>query len=120
MDISTLTALSPLDGRYAEKTEVLRLLFSEFALMRYRVLVEIRWLQQLHPTLAQHAKTILENLYVDFDMAAAAYIKNIERTTNHDVKAVEYYIKQKIENHPELKNSENGCILVVPPMILII
>jgi adenylosuccinate lyase len=99
---STLTALSPLDGRYADKTETLRLLFSEFALMRYRVLVEIRWLQQLKPQLSSHAKTVLEHLFIDFNENDAARIKNIERTTNHDVKAVEYFIKEKIANNHEL------------------
>jgi adenylosuccinate lyase len=102
MNLSSLTALSPLDGRYAEKTESLRLLFSEYALMRYRVLVEIRWLIILQPKLSSEAKNILEHLYLDFNEMDAARIKNIEKTTNHDVKAIEYFIKEKIENNSEL------------------
>src|ERR1041385_7691341 len=96
-----LTAISPLDGRYAEKTADLKLIFSEFALMRYRVLIEIRWLQALHPTLTPHLMNWLEQLYLNFDEEQAAQVKTIERSTNHDVKAVEYYLREKIEQHPE-------------------
>lgn len=102
MHLSTLTALSPLDGRYANKTEALRPLFSEYGLMRYRVLVEIRWLQMLKPEVSIHAKNLLEDLYTNFSEEDAARIKNIENSTNHDVKAVEYFIKEKISGNNEL------------------
>lgn len=102
MKLSELSALSPLDGRYSEKTELLRLFFSESALMRYRILVEIRWLQCLKPELSSQAVNILENLFENFSEKDAERIKNIEKKTNHDVKAIEYFIKEKIEAHPEL------------------
>lgn len=110
MEFSTLTALSPLDGRYADKTEPLRAVFSEFGLIRHRVLVEIRWLQKLAalnqlpelPPLSGHAHQILEALIANFGLQDAQRIKNIERTTNHDVKAIEYFIKERISGIPEL------------------
>jgi adenylosuccinate lyase len=110
MEFSTLTALSPLDGRYADKTEPLRAVFSEYGLIHYRVLVEIRWLQKLAalnqlpelPPLSGHAHQILEALIENFGLQEAQRIKNIERTTNHDVKAVEYFIKERISGVPEL------------------
>ncbi len=105
MELSTLTAVSPLDGRYADKTLELRQVFSEYGLIRQRVLVEVRWLQSLAahpgipevPALDAEAEARLNRLLTDFDEAGAAVIKGIERTNNHDVKAVEYFIKQQFE-----------------------
>ncbi len=102
MKLSELTALSPLDGRYGDKIKSLRLFFSEFALMRYRVLVEIRWLQCLQPQLSAKAINSLENLFENFNEKDAERIKLIEQNTNHDVKAIEYFVKEKIEENSEL------------------
>ncbi|MCG6657378.1 adenylosuccinate lyase [Halomonas campisalis] len=110
MPFSTLTALSPVDGRYAAKAESLREHFSEFGLIRARVIVEVRWLQRLAelagvtevPPLSAEATAFLEALIRDFSLEDAERIKTIERTTNHDVKAVEYFLKEKIEAQPEL------------------
>jgi adenylosuccinate lyase len=102
MNLSPLTALSPLDGRYHEKTLPLRMFFSEYALMRYRVFVEIQWFQCMQPELTPPARTILEEIVSNFGEKDAEEIKYIERTTNHDVKAVEYFIKQKIASCTEL------------------
>ncbi|APZ42398.1 adenylosuccinate lyase [Acidihalobacter ferrooxydans] len=110
MELSPLTALSPVDGRYAAQTEPLRAVFSESGLIAARVRVEVRWLQALAaepgipevPALSAAANTTLENLLADFSTADAAAVKQIERTTNHDVKAVEYFIKQRIEAQPDL------------------
>ncbi|QTP61186.1 adenylosuccinate lyase [Billgrantia antri] len=110
MPLTALTALSPVDGRYAGKTEALREHFSEFGLIRARVTVEIRWLQRLAeqggivevPPLSAEATAFLEAMLRDFSLADAERIKEIERTTNHDVKAVEYFIKEKIAEQPEL------------------
>ncbi|PXX97686.1 adenylosuccinate lyase [Halomonas sp. LBP4] len=110
MPLSALTALSPVDGRYAGKAEALREHFSEFGLIRARVIVEIRWLQRLAelagvtevPPLSAEATAFLEAMIRDFSVADAERIKEIERTTNHDVKAVEYFIKEKIAESPEL------------------
>lgn len=102
MKISELSALSPLDGRYGQKTVSLRSFFSESALMRYRILVEIRWLQCLRPDLSSEAVNALEALFDDFNQTDAEQIKNIEKKTNHDVKAIEYFIKEKIKTHSEL------------------
>lgn len=105
-----LTALSPLDGRYSEKLDPLRPFFSEYGLMRYRLLVEIRWLEALAknsdipevPMLDADAHQLLQNLFTDFSLTDAKRIKTIEATTNHDVKALEYFIKEKIQSHPQL------------------
>jgi adenylosuccinate lyase len=110
MDLSSLTAVSPIDGRYASKTEDLRPIFSEFGLIHHRVLVEIRWLQHLaaNPTITEvpafsdHANKILDGLVDNFSEDDAQRVKNIERTTNHDVKAIEYFIKEKIAGNAEL------------------
>ncbi len=107
---SPLTALSPVDGRYANKTDALRPLFSEYGLIRFRVLVEVRWLGLLAntaeitevPVLSKTAQTFLQNIGENFTEADAQRIKEIERTTNHDVKAVEYFIKEQCEKNPEL------------------
>ena len=111
MELSTLTAVSPVDGRYGGKTEDLRPIFSEFGLIHHRVLVEIRWLQALaaHPALEEikplsiHANQILNGIADNFSEADAHRVKNIERTTNHDVKAVEYFLKEKIAGNAELE-----------------
>ena len=110
LPLSSLTAISPLDGRYGDKTADLRPIFSEYGLMRHRVLVEVRWLRQLArhevigevPALSQHAARILDNIAANFNLEDAQRIKNIERTTNHDVKAVEYFVKEKMEGNDEL------------------
>jgi len=110
MDLSSISALSPVDGRYGSKTATLRPYFSEFGLIYNRVLVEVRWLQRLadHPQieevapLSNEANALLENLIKNFDEAAAQRVKDIESTTNHDVKAVEYYIKEQFVGNTEL------------------
>ena len=110
MELSSLTALSPLDGRYGSKVSVLREVFSEFGLIKRRVLVEVRWLQCLaaHPdigevaALSSQANAFLDNIVVQFSIADADAIKAIEATTNHDVKAVEYFLKQRVADMPEL------------------
>ncbi|WP_404473803.1 adenylosuccinate lyase [Vreelandella venusta] len=110
MQLSALTALSPVDGRYGAKAAVLREHFSEFGLIRARVIVEVRWLQRLAdhgqiievPPLSAEATAFLEQLIRDFSVEDAERIKEIERTTNHDVKAVEYFLKEKIAGQTEL------------------
>jgi adenylosuccinate lyase len=110
MELSNLTAVSPVDGRYGSKTEDLRPIFSELGLIRHRVHVEVRWLQALAahpdipevPRLSGHAVNILNGIADKFSEADAHRIKNIERTTNHDVKAVEYFIKERIAGNAEL------------------
>jgi adenylosuccinate lyase len=111
MELTQLTALSPVDGRYGSKTESLRPIFSEYGLIRHRVQVEIRWLQALAgqedirevPALSGHADHVLNDIIEKFSEADAQRIKNIERTTNHDVKAVEYFLKEKIAGNQELE-----------------
>ncbi|WP_301584388.1 adenylosuccinate lyase [Halomonas alkaliantarctica] len=110
MQLSALTALSPVDGRYGAKAAALREHFSEFGLIRARVIVEVRWLQRLAdhsqivevPPLSVEATAFLEQLIREFSVEDAERIKEIERTTNHDVKAVEYFLKEKIAGQPEL------------------
>jgi adenylosuccinate lyase len=110
MDLTSLTAISPVDGRYGAKTAELRAIFSEYGLIRYRVLVEIRWLEALarHPGIPEvppfsaSAEQLLASILDGFGVADAERIKSIERTTNHDVKAVEYYLKERVADHPEL------------------
>lgn len=107
---SPLLAISPLDGRYGNKCAELAPYFSEFGLMRFRVLVEIKWLQALadHPGITDLDKistngiSTLNQLAADFSLADAERIKTIEATTNHDVKAVEYFIKEKLQGNAEL------------------
>ena len=110
MQLSSLTAVSPVDGRYASKTNALRPIFSEFGLIKNRVLVEVRWLQRL----AQHsgipevapfsaeANALLNSLAENFQLEHAERVKEFERTTNHDVKAVEYLLKEQAKQLPEL------------------
>ncbi len=110
MQLEPLTAISPIDGRYAAKTEPLRAVFSEFGLIRQRVIVEVRWLQALSansqiteiPTLSVAANALLDGIVENFDPAQARRIKEIEKTTNHDVKAVEYFLKEQVEQNAEL------------------
>ncbi|HEX4325280.1 MAG TPA: lyase family protein, partial [Burkholderiales bacterium] len=106
--ISPLTALSPLDGRYAGKLDALRPYASEFALMHHRVFVEVAWLKALGrsglaelPALSESVQADLHNLVAQFTEGDAARIKEIERTTNHDVKAVEYFMKEKLAHNAE-------------------
>ncbi len=106
----TLTALSPVDGRYASKVDALRPVFSEFGLIRARVEVEVRWLQRLSqltaiaevPAFSATADQFLNDLVTNFSLADAQWIKDRERITNHDVKAVEYFLKDKASQLPEL------------------
>ena len=109
MKVSTLRALSPVDGRYADKVNTLRDIFSEFGLMRFRVLVEVRWLQcladddqisELAP-LSSVMKDVLNHIVDDFSLDDAERIKKIEAKTNHDVKAVEYFIRDRLGDGPE-------------------
>ncbi|MCK0715410.1 adenylosuccinate lyase [Chromohalobacter sarecensis] len=110
MQLSALTALSPVDGRYGAKAVALREHFSEYGLIRARVTVEVRWLERLaaHPQIAEvpplsaQATAFLGQLVSEFSVADAERIKEIERTTNHDVKAVEYFLKEKVTDFPEL------------------
>ena len=110
MQLSSLTAVSPVDGRYGSKTSSLRSIFSEYGLIRFRVEVEVRWLQCLaaHPGIPEigpfsaEANALLDALVSDFKLEYAERIKDIERTTNHDVKAVEYLLKEQVAGLPEL------------------
>lgn len=107
---ASLLAVSPLDGRYASKLDALRPITSEFGLIRFRVIVEIRWLEALAdhpdvaevPTFSEASRAHLHALLADFSPKDAAAIRAIEATTNHDVKAVEYWIKEKLAPVPEL------------------
>ncbi len=111
MDLSQLTAISPVDGRYGSKTTQLRPIFSEYGLIRHRVLVEVRWLQHLAAEEAitevspfsSETQNLLNNLVDNFNEQDALRVKEIESTTNHDVKAVEYLLKEKIEGNKELE-----------------
>jgi adenylosuccinate lyase len=110
MQHSTLTALSPLDGRYANKVGKLRPIFSEFGLIKARVLVEVRWLQMLAAhsdiqevaSLSAEANAFLDAIVDNFSEADAQAVKDIEKTTNHDVKAVEYFLKDQVKDQVEL------------------
>ncbi len=107
----SLTAISPIDGRYADKVNSLRPIFSEYGLIRFRVQVEVRWLQALaqHPKITEvspfsdGANRLLNSIVSDFSEADAQRVKDIEKTTNHDVKAVEYLLKEKITGNAELE-----------------
>lgn len=110
MQLSVLTAISPIDGRYFDKTHNLGAIFSEFGLMKYRVLIETKWLQALAdnddiaevPKFSTKTSQFLADIAADFSLADAQAIKDIERTTNHDVKAVEYFLKDKIKANEQL------------------
>jgi len=105
-DLCSLTAVSPLDGRYGRATSSLRPICSEYGLIYFRVLVEIRWLQMLAnhnaipevPDFDADTNKALEDIIDQFNEADAQRVKDIEATTNHDVKAVEYFLKEKTEN----------------------
>ncbi|MDB3908244.1 adenylosuccinate lyase [Gammaproteobacteria bacterium] len=109
---NSLMAISPLDGRYKSKCADLSPYFSEFALMRYRVLVEVKWLQKLSEhdqiddlrVISDRGLQYLDDLIENFSRSDARRIKEIEATTNHDVKAVEYFIKEKFEDNAELND----------------
>jgi adenylosuccinate lyase len=106
-----LTNLSPVDGRYAAKVDALRPMFSEYGLIKARVRVEVEWLIALASVaevgelapFSTGAMQRLRELAAGFSVGDAAEIKQIERTTNHDVKAVEYFLKQRMELDPELR-----------------
>lgn len=110
MDLSFLTALSPLDGRYAHYLTDLRSLFSELGLIRHRVLVEVRWLQALAahhgipevPPLSAQAVQLLEDIVTNFGVEDGQRVKDIERTIRHDMKAVEYFLKEQVMDKEEL------------------
>ena len=110
MNLSALTAISPIDGRYGSKTESLRGVFSEFGLIKNRVVVEVRWLQCLSanpaiievPAFTDSANSFLDRLVTEFSEEDALSIKTIESTTNHDVKAVEYFLKQAVSKNAEI------------------
>ena len=106
----SLTAISPVDGRYASKTAPLSAEFSEYGLIRNRAIVELRWLQMLarepgipEVTLSESALADIDDLVTSFNEADAARVKEIELTTNHDVKAVEYLLQEKFRDHAELE-----------------
>ena len=110
MELTQLTAISPVDGRYASKSAELRSIFSEYGLLKYRVQVEVRWLQMLSeqasitevPAFSDESHALLNDIVASFSVDDAMRIKEIERTTNHDVKAVEYFLKEKVEGNSEL------------------
>lgn len=110
MELNALTALSPLDGRYGSKTASLRDFFSEYALIKYRVIVEIEWLKALAaeasiaevPMFSEAAIGLLDGIADTFSVADAERVKAIEATTNHDVKAVEYFLKEMTQDNAEI------------------
>lgn len=110
MELSSLTAISPVDGRYGDKVSALRTIFSEYGLLKFRVQVEVRWLQKLAacaeikevPAFDTNTNAFLDKIVEEFSEEDAQRIKTIERTTNHDVKAVEYFLKEKVATIPAL------------------
>jgi len=112
MIFDTLSAISPVDGRYFEKTKPLSLVFSEFGLIKYRVLVEVEWLKELSnntsiaevPVFSEKATKLLDDIVNNFSIEDANIVKSIESTTNHDVKAVEYFLKDRIKKNEELES----------------
>ena len=110
MELNNLTAISPVDGRYAKAAAPLKAVFSEYGLIHSRATVEITWLIQLAqsqqlsdiPSLTEQGLSSLHKLLTDFDLPAAQRVKAIEATTNHDVKAVEYWLKESVADNPEL------------------
>jgi adenylosuccinate lyase len=110
MELSALSAISPVDGRYGSKVNALRPIFSEYGLIKYRVTVEVRWLQKLAnneqisevPAFSTQANALLDDIVENFSEQDALRIKTIEATTNHDVKAVEYFLKEKVADNAEL------------------
>src|ERR1700684_2416997 len=119
--LNALTALSPIDGRYAAKTAALRDWLSEAAFMRHRVTVEIHWLIALSqaglaevPRFSSAAEAFLLDLAERFSTRDAARIKDIERVTNHDVKAVEYWLKEAVKGQPELESASEFIHFACP------
>ena len=112
MTFDNLTSISPIDGRYSAKTGPLKAIFSEYGLIKYRLLVEVRWLEAMSknsqisevPEFSLKSKSVLSNIVDNFSLEDAKVIKGIEKTTNHDVKAVEYFLKEKVSSTPELQN----------------
>jgi len=112
MTFDNLTSISPIDGRYSAKTGPLKAIFSEYGLIKYRLLIEVRWLEAMSknsqipevPEFSLKSKNVLSNIVDNFSLEDAKVIKEIEKTTNHDVKAVEYYLKEKVSSNPELQN----------------
>ncbi|MDD6178010.1 MAG: adenylosuccinate lyase [Ruminobacter sp.] len=110
LSLSSITAVSPIDGRYAGKCADLRSIFSEFGLMRFRVTVEVSWLKKLAatdgitevPAFSKEAIEFLDNIVNNFSVEDAQAIKKHESVTNHDVKAVEYFLKDKVAQFPEI------------------
>lgn len=110
MNLSPLTAVSPIDGRYQKKTTSLSAYFSEYALIQYRLIVEIRWLESLAqnekiqevPHFSEESKAFLESIILGFNESEAERVKAFEKRTNHDVKAIEYYLQEKLQNYPPL------------------
>ncbi|NIG88077.1 adenylosuccinate lyase [Serratia symbiotica] len=110
MELSSLTAISPVDGRYGDKVSALRTIFSEYGLLKFRVQVEVRWLKKLAacaeikevPAFDTNTNAFLDKIVEEFSEEDAQRIKTIERTTNHDVKAVEYFLKEKVAAIPAL------------------
>jgi len=110
--METLTALSPIDGRYANQSDDLRAVCSEYGLIHYRLWVEVRWLQALAacpdikelPAFNQDELNYLDTIIDTFNLDCAKAIKAFEKTTQHDVKAVEYFLKKKLLAHPQLKS----------------
>ncbi|WP_394176901.1 adenylosuccinate lyase [Thalassotalea litorea] len=110
MELSSISAISPVDGRYGSKVKALRPIFSEFGLIKYRVTVEVRWLQKLAataeisevPAFSADANAVLDAIVDNFSEEDAARVKTIEATTNHDVKAVEYFLKEQVADNNEL------------------
>ena len=111
MTFDNLTSISPIDGRYSDKTSPLKAIFSEFGLIKYRLLVEVRWLESMSnnphisevPKFSPQSNAALLAIADNFSLEDAKSIKEIERTTNHDVKAVEYFLKEKVSSIPELQ-----------------
>jgi adenylosuccinate lyase len=112
MNLTALNAISPIDGRYLKKTQVLNQFFSEYALIYYRLMVEIRWFESLAndkniselPALDQETRRFLQNILDNFNEEEAAKVKAFELETNHDVKAVEYYLKDQFQDMPNLRD----------------
>ena len=108
---SNICAISPIDGRYSTKTEKLKDIFSEYGLIRNRLIVEIKWLESLcandqvthAKTLSTEAQKFLNSIIENFSYERADKIKEIEKTTNHDVKSVEYFLKDSFVDSKELK-----------------
>jgi adenylosuccinate lyase len=112
VQLNPLTAISPIDGRYSDKTDILRPLCSEYGLFYFRVLIEIRWLQTLadHPDIEEipafsaETQQQLNHIIESFNLEDAQRIKTLEQTTRHDIKAVEYFLKEKLAKNPQLKS----------------